>query len=50
MGEAELMAEWRIDSKGISLNSVCCSNPGLRDLSGVPCRWSCWKQIAKEDA
>jgi hypothetical protein len=48
MGDSELLAEWRHEAKGISLNSVCCKNPKLRDLSGVDCQWACWKEISNE--
>jgi hypothetical protein len=47
-GETELFAEWRHERGVDTLNSICCNNPLLRDLSGTDCRWSCWDRVAVE--
>jgi hypothetical protein len=44
-GHAELFLEWQAERGEEVLNSICCNNPQLRDLSGSDCGWSCWDKI-----
>jgi len=46
-GEADLLIEWQSEDGSEVLNSISCSNPKLKDLSGEDCEWSCWGKISK---
>ena len=46
-GQAELLAEWRVEGEEAALTGMSCQNPQLRDLSGEDCQWSCWERVEK---
>ncbi len=49
LGLTELLVEWQAAGHEKTVNGITCKNPGLRDLSGRECRWSCWDSLAERE-
>ncbi len=44
----EVLTDWQTENGRKKLVGASCNRPGLRDLSGEPCRWKCWQAIYRE--
>jgi hypothetical protein len=44
----DVLTDWQVENGRKRLVGASCSRPGLKDLSGKPCRWKCWQKIYRE--